>query len=196
MQSSDYAGLLAYFKGDKAQLGDGIYYYQNGQKLDEITEGSGMILSTAGVYTGDIQDSQRNGNGKQFGVYDDSDTQYTVTEGVWSGDVANGQCTFSSYAIPYSINGEWSEWNWTYTGNVTNNLFNGDITVNWSRTDGSEADVGTAHADNGTWSSIREESGQEGTEYVFLEGTQTNVYWVSVTEEGLSNQGIWRAYDY
>ena len=27
MQSSDYAGLLAYFKGDRAQLGTGIYYY-------------------------------------------------------------------------------------------------------------------------------------------------------------------------
>ena len=189
MQSSDYAGLLAYFKGDRAQLGTGIYYYQNGQKLDEIAEGSGMILSTYGVYAGDVQDSQRNGNGKQFGIYADSDTQYTVTEGVWSGDAANGQCTYSEYREVDS-NGE--EWNWTYSGNVSGNLFNGDIAISWSHPDGSDADSGTAHAENGTFSCIREEA---GSQYVYVEGGSGR-YWFYTSADDLSNQGIWKAYIY
>ena len=111
-----------------------------------------------------------------------------MTEGVWSGDAANGQCTYSKYREVDS-NGE--EWNWTYSGNVSGNLFNGDIAISWSHPDGSDADSGTAHAENGTFSCIREEA---GSHYVYVEGS--GHYWFYTSADALSNQGIWKAYIY
>ena len=186
-ENSDFEKLTAYFSGDREQLGVGTYYYQDGQILDGISSGKGMILESWGVYVGEIRDNERSGEGRQFGAYSDSDTEYTVSDGTWSENMANGQCTYREFSRKDSAG---DTWNWSWTGNMTDNLFDGNITVSWSRTDGSEKDTGMIHAENGTFPCIRKEG---NSAYVYLEGTSTDRYWMVSSEDDLKNRGNWNS---
>ena len=178
MADSDYNGLLQFFKNDRNNISDGNIYLQDGNKVDSIESGSGMILSNYGVYVGEIIDSQRSGSGKQFGTYSNSDSAYEVTEGQWSGDKANGQCT---YIREDPANIQWGE---TIVGNVTDNLWNGDLTYTWTSSDG-VTDSYAVHAEAGTYSCIRIEDGN----YVFGE-SESGRYIFYPTEEDLKNRGV------
>lgn len=180
MADSDYNGLLQFFKNDRNNISDGNIYLQDGNKVDSIESGSGMILSNYGVYVGEIIDSQRSGSGKQFGTYSDSDSAYAVTEGQWSGDKANGQCTHT-----YMDTADASKAN-TIVGNVIDNFWNGDLTYTSIRSDG-VTDSYAVHAEAGTYSCIRIE---DGNKYVFGESSSG---WEILynTEESLKNNGVW-----
>ena len=101
--------------------------------------------------------------------------------------MANGQCTYREFSRKDSAG---DTWNWSWTGNMTDNLFDGNITVSWSRTDGSEKDTGMIHAENGTFPCIRKEG---NSAYVYLEGTSTDRYWMVSSEDDLKNRGNWNS---
>lgn len=124
MADSDYNGLLQYFKNDRSLLHTNDLYFQDGNVVESIEDGAGIILSDYGVYAGEISNNQRSGNGKQFGTYS-SDSTYSVTAGQWSNDKANGQCTYSYVDTADSSRTE------TVVGNVTENLFNGESASGW-----------------------------------------------------------------
>ena len=76
-----------------------------------------------------------------------------------------------------------------YTGNVTDNLFNGDITFTGHYSDTSREDTFVGHAENGTWNLIR----QEGDEWIFAESSSGG-YWYKNSQEDLAGDGVWAAY--
>lgn len=184
MNDGDYKGLLNFFKTERASgLYEYItYYYQDGKIVDNIEKGKGLILSTWGVYSGDIVNGKREGNGTQFGTYSDEDKIYTLTEGKWSGDKANGKCTYTYKN--FADEGE----TMVVTGNVKDNMFDGDLTLKQKNGDG-QNDTYSGHADNGTYSVIRKEDGG----YVVWESSSG---WYSYydSEENLKGHGVWDAY--
>lgn len=184
MNDGDYKGLFNFFKTERASgLYEHItYYYQDGKIVDNIEEGKGLILSTWGVYSGDIVNGKREGNGTQFGTYSDEDKIYTLTEGMWSGDKANGKCTYT-----YKNLGDERETS-VITGNVKDNMFDGDLTIKQKNGDGQD-DTFSAHADNGTYSLIRNDNG----EYVYME-SKSGWYGYYDSEEDLKGRGVWDAY--
>ena len=169
---------------DNALLGgsedDWDFYFQNGDMVGNIESGTGMILSRWGVYVGEISNNQRSGSGKQFGIWSNSaeNNGYTVTTGQWQNNKANGQCTYENPMKDI-----------VYTGNVTDNLFNGDITFTGHYSDTSREDTFVGHAENGTWNLIR----QEGDEWIFAESSSGG-YWYKNSQEDLAGDGVWAAY--
>ena len=71
MNDGDYENLLNFFKTDRNSILAGVstYYYQDGQVRDNIEGGKGLILSTWGVYSGDIVNGSREGSGKHRHPY-------------------------------------------------------------------------------------------------------------------------------
>ena len=184
MNDGDYENLLNFFKTDRNSILAGVstYYYQDGQVRDNIEGGKGLILSTWGVYSGDIVNGSREGSGKQFGTYADDDKSYTLTEGQWSGNKANGQCTYTNRNLADESKTE------VIKGNVKDNMFDGDLTIMQKNGNGQD-DTFSAHADNGTYSLIRNDNG----EYVYMESSSGWYYYYD-TEEGLKNHGVWAGY--
>lgn len=196
MEAGDYSGLLTFFLTERegmespenALLGgteyDSDFYFQNGDMIGNIESGTGMILSRWGVYVGEISNNQRSGSGKQFGIWNNSaeDNCYAVTTGQWQNNKANGQCT---YEIRYLGN---PSDDYVYTGNVTDNLFNGDMTVTWWDEDRNQ-NSGVGHAENGTWNLIR----QEGDKWVFAENSSGG-YCYKNSQEYLTGNGVWASY--
>ena len=181
MQKKDYAGVLQWFKNESSALGlsDDVYY-QNGQISGFIEEGSGVILSLNGIYVGEITENWRNGKGVQFGnSYTDG---YTVTDGNWMRDKANGQCTYSF------VNPDDKTENYTYKGNIKDNYFDGDLTYDTYCRDG-KIRTFSIHADSGTFQRIRVEDGQ----YVYGESSD-NWYVYGNSEESLEKRRIWSLY--
>ena len=184
MENSDYAGLLQFFKGDAVNIDlSYVRYFQNGEIQETIVEGTGMILSQFGVYMGEIRDNLRSGNGRQFGTFTILDTMYTLTDGPWSDNMANGQCTYMVVDQANERN------NCTITGNVVNNLFHGDMTLDELTDDGPE--TFKAHAENGVYTCIRIEDQEK---YVYAESISGIWYLSYLAEEHLHNNGIWSAY--
>lgn len=196
MEAGNYSGLLNFFltereameAPDNALLGGEVssdIYFQNGDMVGKIESGVGMILSRWGVYVGEIANNQRSGSGKQFGIWSNSaeDNSYTVTTGPWQNNKANGPCTYEVRYLGNLIN------DYIYTGNVTDNLFNGDITVTWWYDNGAQ-DSGVAHAENGTWNLIR----QEGDKWIFVENSSGSGYVFKTSQEALTGNGVWRRY--
>ena len=183
MNDGDYQGLLNFFKTDGGILyTEDDYYYQDGQIVDNIENGKGLILSYRGVYSGDIVNGKREGSGKQFGTYSGEEKIYTLTEGMWSGNKANGKCTYTK------TNLEDESDTWSITGNIKDNMFDGDLSYTKIRNDG-QKDTFIGHADNGTFSPIRKEDGK----YVVWESSSGWSYYYD-TEEGLKNHGVWAGY--
>lgn len=184
MNNGDYEGLLNFFKTDRNSKLAGVttYYYQDGQVRDNIEGGKGLILSTWGVYSGNIVNGSREGSGKQFGIFTDEDKVYTLTEGQWSGNKANGQCTYTYRDLADESQTE------VITGNVKDNMLDGDLTIRRKMDNGQEQTF-SAHADNGTYSLIRNENGK----YVYMENS-SGWYGYYETEEELKNHGVWAGY--
>lgn len=180
MQKKNYAGLQQWFENESSALGlSGDVYYQNGQISSFIEEGSGVILTSNGIYAGEIKENRRNGKGIQFGIYLDG---YALVSGNWSNDKANGKCTYSF------VNPDDKTENYTYKGNLKDNYYDGDITYDTYCRDGKIRSF-AIHADNGTFQCIRVEDGQ----YVFGESSD-NWYVYGDSEESLKNRGIWALY--
>lgn len=196
MEAGDYSGLLTFFlteregmeAPDNALLGgsedDFDFYFQNGDMVGNIESGTGMILSRWGIYVGEISNNQRSGSGKQFGIWSNSaeNNGYTVTTGQWQNNKANGQCTYEKRYLENPIE------DIVYTGNVTDNLFNGDITFTGYYASGTQ-DTFVGHAENGTWNLIR----QEGDKWIFAESSSGG-YWYKNSQEGLAGNGVWASY--
>lgn len=180
MQKKEYKGLMELFESasDELDLLADIYY-QDGNATDTITEGSGVIVNSYGIYAGEIKNSERSGKGIQFVAFAE---EYIVMDGQWSGDKVNGQCTYSY------VNTEDNTENVIYKGNVKDNLFHGDISLKMYRSDGKQ-DTFYIHAENGTYDCIRIQDGK----YVYGE-SNSNWYVYYDSEEGLKNHGVWTLY--
>lgn len=196
MEAGNYSGLLNFFLTEREAMEEPNYillggevssdiYFQNGDMVGKIESGVGMILSRWGVYVGEIANNQRSGSGKQFGIWSKSaeNNEYTVTTGPWQNNKANGQCTYEERYLGNSIK------DYIYTGNVTDNLFNGDITVTWWYDNGAQ-DSGVAHAENGTWNLIR----QEGDRWIFVESSSGSGEVSYASQEALAGHGVWSSY--
>ena len=183
MNDGDYEGLLNFFKTDRNSKLAGVttYYYQDGQVRDNIEGGKGLILSTWGVYSGDIVNGSREGSGKQFGIYTDDNTVYTLTDGQWSGNKANGKCTYIYKDL------DQADRTFTVVGNVTDNMFDGDLSYTTQNSEGND-ETYSVHADNGTFTTIVVENGL----YVFGQSPEWNIGYS--TEEELKNHGVWAGY--
>lgn len=176
MQKKDYAGLQQWFKNESGALElSSDVYYQNGQVSSFIEDGSGVILTSNGIYAGEIEENGRNGKGIQFSNYTEG---YTLINGNWSNNKANGQCTYSY------VNPDDKTKNYTYKGNLKDNYYDGDITYEDYCSDGKVRSF-VIHADNGTFQCIRVEDGK----YIFGESSD-NWYVYGDSEESLKNRGI------
>lgn len=196
MEAGNYSGLLNFFltereameAPDNALLGGEVssdIYFQNGDMVGKIESGVGMILSRWGVYVGEIANNQRSGSGKQFGIWSNSaeNNGYTVTTGPWQNNKANGQCTYEKRYLEEPME------DMVYTGNITNNLFNGDITFTGYYSDTGIQDTFVGHAENGTWNLIR----QEGDRWIYAESS-SGVYYYFNSQEDLTGHGVWSSY--
>lgn len=76
-----------------------------------------------------------------------------------------------------------------YTGNITDNLFNGDITFTGHYSDTGIQDTFVGHAENGTWNLIR----QEGDRWIYAESSSGGYYYFN-SQEALTGDGVWRRY--
>lgn len=197
MENEDYGGLLNFFANERdyfdsisndflgGDSSDFNVYFQNGELVGKIESGTGLIVSSWGAYMGEISENERTGSGRQFGIYSDSaETKcYTLTDGQWKNNKANGQCTFKKIYIDKPSS------NYIYTGNVTDNLFDGDITIQWVYDDGRE-DSGVAHAEKGTFSVIRQT--EEG--YFVIAESVSGGYTYQKDEDSLKGRGVWDNY--
>lgn len=185
MEEEEYAVLFESFDDYIGRVSVEIYhYFQNGEIVDEISSGKGMIISANGVYVGEIEDNQRSGKGIQFGKDSEDPEIYTLTDGSWSNNKANGECTFSEVNITDDKK------TWTYMGNVKDNLFDGTIALMHMHPDGYK-DTYIATAKDGTFELIRTD--EEG-KHIFAESVETDWYVYETEKEDLVNQGIWAEY--
>lgn len=186
MEEEKYVVLLESFDDYIGKVSVELYhYFQNGEIVTEISSGKGMIVSSKGVYIGEIKNNQRSGRGRQFGRDSEApDECYTLTKGVWSNDKANGDCTFSE------VNIKDARETWTYIGNVKDNLFDGKITLIKMHPDGYE-DTYIATAKNGTYELIRTDNNGMS---IFAESIKTNWVVGETEKEELENNGIWAEY--
>lgn len=196
MEAGNYSGLLNFFltereameAPDNALLGGEVssdIYFQNGDMVGKIESGVGMILSRWGVYVGEIANNQRSGSGKQFGIWSNSaeNNGYTVTTGPWQNNKANGQCTYEKRYLEEPMEDR------VYIGNITNNLFNGDITFTGHYSDTGIQDTFVGHVENGTWNLIR----QEGDRWIYAESSSGGYYYFN-SQEDLTGHGVWSSY--
>lgn len=196
MEAGNYSGLLNFFLTerramevpDNALLGGEVssdIYFQNGDMVGKIESGVGMILSRWGVYVGEIANNQRSGSGKQFGIWSNSaeNNSYAVTTGPWQNNKANGPCTYEERYLEEPMEDR------VYTGNITDNLFNGDITFTGHYSDTGRQDTFVGHAENGTWNLIR----QEGDKWIYAESSSGGYYYF-YSQEALTGKGVWSSY--
>lgn len=174
---------MKFFEKDYSKITGQYRKFQKGKVVENISSGKGMILSFSGVYVGEIKDNKRSGKGTQFGVWSDNTEEYTVTEGSWSNDMANGKCTYSEINIKDKKKDQ------IYKGNVKDNMFDGKITITQTCTDGVK-DTFTGTAKNGTFETIRTD---ENGNYVFAE-SKRNWYLYQEEKESLKNRGVWAWY--
>ena len=186
MEEEDWKGLGDYFSAstDYMQI-SGITYFQNGEICEMIESGKGMILSSTGVYYGDIQYGQRSGEGCQFGIWGYGEDNYCTVKGLWSNDEANGECVYTRYNELVGSD----YYDFTYEGNITSNLFDGKILYTWENRETNDKDEAAFMANSGTISYLRKTD--EG--YVYAESS-SGLYWYMYEEQGLENNGIWCDY--
>lgn len=83
---------------------------------------------------------------------------YRMRKGTWDNGKLDG------YFEVYCSNGYAEGYEVTYSGNVMNNYWNGDVTMSWVQVSDGSSDSGVIHAINGEFPVIR----QEGEKYVYV----------------------------
>ena len=182
LKRENYDKLIDFFD-NSAQILTKTIYYQNGKIVDELSDGKGIILQNNGIYVGDIKNGQRNGNGKQLGIYTEENS-YTVASGSWKDNMLNGKATYYEPNIQVSSSQEEENVDFTYEGNFTDNYYDGTITATWKSDTGTYS--GTFKADMGNIEIIREENGK----YIYLDDGK-GYYWYFTDVTALNGWRVW-----
>ena len=182
MKEDDYDKLIDFFNNN-AQLLTETIYYQNGKIVNELSNGKATILQNNGIYVGNIKNGQRNGEGKQMGIYT-GENSYTVASGTWKNDMLNGQATYYEPNIQVSSSQEEENVDFTYEGNFTDNYYDGTITATWKSDSGTYS--GTFKANKGNIEIIREETGK----YIYLDDGK-GYYWYFTDATALNGWKVW-----
>lgn len=167
--------------------GDFSYgYYQKGKfsadfsNLDltapmlKLYTSSDVMFLYCGTFT---SHGNRDGNGKVVWFSLSTDENYYYAEGEWSGTTLSSGNAFKQELLTTSRD---SDWILTYSGNIKNDMFHGDINFTWQKPDGSQYDSAVIHAEYGTLDCLW----QEGEKYVYAQGS-SGLYWSTNSVHGL-----------
>lgn len=120
---------------------------------------------------------RRSGNGKTVWFSLSTAENYYYADGEWSGITLSSGNAFKQIFITDTNEDNWI---FTYSGNIENDSFHGDINITWQKPDGSQYDSATVHAEHGTLDYLWKEGGK----YVYAQGS-SGWYWSSSTMDGL-----------
>lgn len=120
---------------------------------------------------------RRSGNGKTVWFSLSTAENYYYADGEWNGTTLSSGNAFKQIFITDTNEDNWI---FTYSGNIENDSFHGDINITWQKPDGSQYDSATVHAEHGTLDYLWEEGGK----YVYAQGS-SGWYWSSSTMDGL-----------
>lgn len=183
MKNKNYEKILSFFKKERKDMSEEVYYYQNGEIVDELSLGEATILMENGIYVGEVKNGKRDGQGQQLGIYTD-DFSYTVANGSWKNDMLNGEATYYEPNISVSSSKSDSEVNFMYEGNFTDNYYDGEIHATWKSKSGTYE--GTFYADMGKIALLKEEDGK----YIYLDNGQ-GYYWYFTDSSALEGWKVW-----
>ena len=165
-------------KNNKENFHGTKHYYQNGKEkenylnLDTSLPMLSMYISSkaARVYCGTLDSSgNMNGNGNIF--YFSFDTEdYYYANGEWKSNELAAGTAFKQESITTTSGNDWI---FTYSGNIEDDMFHGDINFTWQKPDGSQYDNATIHAEHGTLDCLWEIA--DG--YVYAQGNNSSRYW-------------------
>lgn len=97
------------------------------------------------------------GNGKTVWFSLSTAENYYYADGEWSGITLSSGNAFKQIFITDTNEDNWI---FTYSGNIENDSFHGDINITWQKPDGSQYDSATVHAEHGTLDYLWKEGGQ------------------------------------
>lgn len=168
LDSGDYSGIAHAVVAESDSGGISSCYLVDGIYKNSVSEGTGLLYDSNGLYYGGIQNDQRYGNGIQIKCY--SDGSYEILEGTWDGQ-ANGNCTYTWWISDGTQA--------TVTGNFTDGYEDGTMTIAW-RQDGMDF-TATYTATMGTYTEIeKDESG--ASIYAIAYDAEGSSYWWSTTQ--------------
>lgn len=182
LDDGNYDQIIDFFKNNTGDIIETIYF-QNGKTVSSLLDGQATILLKNGIYVGEVKNSERNGQGKQLGIYTD-DYSYTVAQGTWKNDMLNGKATYFEPNISVNSSLEEGKVDFTYEGNFTDNYYDGIISATWQSKTGTY--YGTFKADMGKIDLLREENGK----YVYLDNGE-GYYWYFIDKTALDNWKVW-----
>ena len=138
------------------------------------------VSSTASglmVYVGNYSSSNLRSGTASW--YDTSGSETYTAKGAWNNDAPNGSFTATWEGAGYEV---------TYSGNVTNGLWDGPVNISWTQ-NGSTMNY-TANASNGIFEQVGTD--EKGNPMIAKNGDQG----VSVTQQELSTPAGIRGYGY
>ena len=160
-------------------------FYQNGEigPLANFDKSLPVLRISTIIYADNItisqgiygSDSPNIFSGKKINIFFNTGNYYYI-DGIWKNGMVSG--TAIKREAVTTTSGD--SWIFTYTGNIENNMFHGDITFSWQKPDGSESDSDIIHAEHGTLDCLWEENGK----YVYAQGS-SGVYWFKDSLKGL-----------
>ena len=187
INDNEYDKVVSLLKSESDVIGNSVYYYQKNKLVDDMTDGKALILQKNGVYTGEIKNDKKNGQGKQLGIYSD-DYSYTVSDGSWKNGKLNGEAIYYEPNIAVSSSKSEDKVDFTYKGNFTENYYDGVISATWE----SESGIYEAKftADMGNITVLREENGK----YIYLDDGK-GYYWYFEDPTALQGWIVWAGQD-
>ena len=131
------------------------------------------------IYCGTFSsEAERNGNGKALYFSLSTAEEYYCADGEWSGTTLSSGSAFKQELIT-TFDG--TDWLLTFSGNIENDMFHGDINLTWQKLDGSQYDSTTIHAEHGTLDCLSEEPHK----YVYARGNNSGMSWSKSSKNGL-----------
>ena len=188
-----YEDYIEFCQTEKENLSawysDGIHYYQNGEilSLSECDMQKPIMKINKnqnhfGIFIGTL-DSQGtpSGEGASVNVFFETNNYY-YAEGTWENGAVTGSALCRETKKTSASNNTFNEWIFTTSGNVVSDYFDGDITFQWQKSDGSEADSSLIHAQKGTYDCLEQ---TRYNERIYARGSSGKTW--STDENGLKN---------
>ena len=193
LNKSDYDALIEFYRENKTKLYhngvsvtntyNSVYYYQYGKiisvsNVDSSTEALQAPFS-AGWHSHRVRlaifNDQRTSNydySKTFCYTIFGEEEYYYAEGTSNGKLTG---TATKKELIETIDGD--SWIWITSGNVVDDLWDGNLTRQWYRPDGSDKDSGTIYAEKGTFKCISQEQNGDTTCYIYVIGNSGWRWW-------------------
>ena len=179
LSQEDYMAIREYMVNNQGELLYGFYQkgiFDSDCNNFDLTSPILKIASPSNspyIYYGTCaSDGNREGNGKTicFSLY--AAEKYYYANGMWKNNRLS-----SGNAFKQDLQNDWV---FTYSGNIENDMFHGDIDFTWQKTDGSQYDSTTLHAEHGTLDCLWKEENS----YVYAQGS-SGQYWKKSYVDGL-----------